>query len=410
MWVKFCAENYEINKPLHKYHDVTEYEYIATQVAFDELCEHYAQQTVLAIDTEFVRTQTLTPLLGLVQIFDGTRLALIDPVAVTDLQGLADLLTNQGIVKVAHSCSEDLEALWHALGVIPAPIFDTQFAAGLLDKGVSIGYANLVEQLFEISLDKGESRTDWMQRPLSTAQLSYAAADVTHLMAIYEALLPLTEAKNITSWVYQEIAQLGIKKSTPVASEYAYLHLKNIWKLNSRSLAAFRMLAKWRLEEARRENKSVNFVLKEDAMYELALKLPLNTQKLFEIKALYSKPARMYKDVILSICNQAKALDTEQCPPKVQRLIEFTGYKGALAALKKEIEEAAQQHDIPVSLLASKKQMNQLLQWCWFDIDELAIQGMRPDMLCSWRRTVLIERVQTLLPILSSRHEIKRSL
>jgi len=399
---------------LHLYSQVLDYTYIETQSDFDALCADYTNDEnpvrVLAIDTEFVRTQTLTPLLGLIQVFDGKSVALIDPVTVTDLSAFAAILTNPNIIKVAHSCSEDLEALWHHLHVIPSPVYDTQFAAGLLDLGVSVGYANLVEQLFDISLDKGESRTDWMQRPLSEAQMTYAAADVTHLMALFEHLYTLTETKNITQWVYQEIAQLGLKKSSPVPAEIAYLMLKNNWKLQHQQLAAFKELAKWRLEEARDKNKSVNFVIKEDAMYEIASKLPDSTHKLYECKQLYSKPARLYGETILNICREAKKLSPHECPPRIQRLIEFSGYKACMQQIKKLVEDEAATANIPVPMLASKKQINQLLKWCWFTQDELEAQGLKPDLLCSWRNALLHDKLQALRSTIANYHEIVRSL
>ena len=395
---------------MHSYKDIDSYIYIDKQDEFNDLCAQYAQARVLAIDTEFVRTQTLTPLLGLIQVFDGKQVALIDPVALDDLNAFAEVLANPDVVKVAHSCSEDLEALWHHLNVIPHPVYDTQFAAGLLELGVSVGYANLVEKLFSIELDKGESRTDWMQRPLSSAQLSYAAADVTHLMAVYEHLVDLTDNRKQTQWVYEEIAYLGQKKASPVSPDFAYFTLKNIWKLNARNLAAFKALAKWRLEEARRQNKSLNFVVKEDAMYEVASKLPQSNAQLFECHFLYSKPARMYGETLLSICREASQLSIEECPPKASRLLDYSGYKGSLQLIKNAVEETATVNNIPVAMLASKKQMNQVLKWVWFDIDEIEAQGLKPDLISGWREALLREKLDQLLPTLASKHEIKRSI
>ncbi len=395
---------------MHPYNRTYQPLYIDTQSKLTELCAHYASQKVLAIDTEFVRTQTLTPLLGLIQVFDGVNVALIDPVALDSLTPFADVLANNKITKVAHSCSEDLEALWHHLEVIPSPIFDTQFASSLLDIGVSIGYANLIELLFEIQIDKGESRTDWIQRPLSSAQCEYAAADVTHLMAIYEVLAPKIEARAMTSWVYQEVEQIALKKSLPLPSELAYLQLKNVWKLNRKSLSAFQKLAQWRLDLARQENKSVNFVIKEVALFEVAMKLPQTSQALFDCHNLYSRQARLYSDELLAICRQSAQLDNADCPAKIQRLIEFSGYKKALALCKDTIDKVALQHEIPVSTLASKKQINQLLKWFWFDFDELAVQGLQPDLISGWRANVLGEHLQDIQTKVAQQHEIKRSL
>ena len=111
------------------------FEYIDTPDALVDYCARIAGADALAIDTEFVRTRTLVPQLGLIQVFDGEHLGLIDPVALTDLSVFKNILTDPSIIKVLHACSEDLDALWFNLEVIPSPLFDSQFAANLLDMG-----------------------------------------------------------------------------------------------------------------------------------------------------------------------------------------------------------------------------------------------------------------------------------
>lgn len=398
---------------MHSYNKSYSYFYVDTQQKLTTLCKSLSQAKVITIDTEFVRTQTLTPLLGLIQVFDKQQLALIDPIALADLSEFAQLLSNSNIIKVAHSCSEDLEALWHHLGVLPTPVFDTQFAAGLLDLGVSIGYANLVEQLFSITVDKGESRTDWTRRPLSKAQCEYACADVTHLMAIYEDISERIESLNKTQWIYDEVALMAIKKSRPVAPEWAYLTFKNNWKLNAKQRFALQQLGKWRLEEARKLNKSVNFVVKEEALLDLAINLPDTTSALFDCKLLYAKQARAYGDIIIEICRNAKTTSEDEHPKKIQRLLEFSGYKKCLAEIKTLVETVAEENDIPVTMLASKKQINQLLKWFWFDFDELSIQQLKPDMLMFWRGALLAKHFSEDNPIgqlIASHHEIMRRI
>lgn len=403
---------------MHPYNHTYQYKYIDTQSQLTELCLHYSKLDVLAIDTEFVRTQTLTPLLGLIQVFDKENVALIDPVAIKDLSAFSAILEDESIIKIAHSCSEDLEALWHHLGVLPAPVFDTQFAAAILGLGTSVGYANLVEQLFTIQVDKGESRTDWIRRPLSEAQCAYASADVTHLMALYEHISDQIEAKNQTAWIFDEIQQLGLKKSTLFPSHLAYFNLKNNWKLRGQQLAALQLLARWRLDLARKENKSVNFVIKEAALFEIASTLPENSQGLFDCHNLYSKQARLYKEPLLTICKTAKAMEKEEFPPRVQRLMEFSGYKTCLAVVKELADKIALEQEIPVAMFASKKQMNQLLQWCWFDFSEIEVQGLKPDLLIGWRGVLMLDYINgsktintaSLTSLLAGHHEIKRSL
>ena len=204
------------------------YKLITDEKALRSVCEKAAEADAVAIDTEFVRTRTLTPLLGLLQMFDGENLVLIDPLAIDDLSPFVELMANPNVVKVLHSCSEDLETFLAAFGMVPAPIFDTQFAASVLDMGPTLGYARLVELMSNVVLDKGESRTDWLARPLREAQLSYAANDVLYLLPVYRQLAEKIAQVGKYEWVTQEIAALAEKKKAQVPLEQAYLHLKNL--------------------------------------------------------------------------------------------------------------------------------------------------------------------------------------
>ncbi len=395
---------------MHKYAELISYDYIDEPSALKGLCDKYRDSKVIAIDTEFVRTQTLLPALGLIQVFDGETLALIDPIAIIDLSPFSDILCDENIIKIAHSCSEDLETLWHHLNIIPKPIYDTQFAANLLGLGQSVGYANLVESLFEISLDKGESRTDWLQRPLTSAQCSYASADVTHLLAIYEQLSIQTDLLSRSDWVYDEISQLAKKKCAVFPSDLAYLNLKNNWKLNGKHLLALQRLAKWRLETARELDKSINFVLQEQALFEIASKLPSSQSELFALKNLYHRQAKTHKAVLMNICKQVNAAEPQEYPKPIQRLIYFEGYKNAISLLKSTLTQIADNAELALGVLASKKQMNQLLKWCWFEFDELEAQGLYPDLLIGWRAKLIACKLPALEKSFSIHHEIKRSL
>ena len=125
--------------------------------------------TPLAIDTEFVRTRTYYPQLGLFQLFDGERLALIDPVAIDDLSCLWQVLQQPGRITVLHAASEDLELIHHESGAMPAHTHDTQLAAAFTGSGLSVGFNAMTQALLEISLDKDQARTNWLARPLTVA-------------------------------------------------------------------------------------------------------------------------------------------------------------------------------------------------------------------------------------------------
>ncbi|HEY0892485.1 MAG TPA: ribonuclease D, partial [Cellvibrio sp.] len=150
-----------------------------------ELCAVWRKQAAIAVDTEFMRSDTFYPIAGLLQIGDGKGCYLIDPLAIKNLAPLRELMLDTAVTKVLHSCSEDLEVFQRWLGVVPAPLFDTQIAAAFAGLGFSLGYSGLVKNLLTIEIPKDETRSDWLQRPLSVAQLNYAALDVAHMLVVY---------------------------------------------------------------------------------------------------------------------------------------------------------------------------------------------------------------------------------
>lgn len=365
------------------------YQLITTDEQLKQVCEAAAQHAAVALDTEFVRTRTLTPQLGLLQLYDGEQLVLIDPLAIDDLQPFVALLENPQVVKVLHSCSEDLETFLNAFDALPAPLFDTQLAASILDLGPTLGYARLVEMLSGTVLDKGESRTDWLARPLSEKQLHYAANDVLYLLPVYEQLNERILCAGKQQWIFDEMARLGRKKAAQMPLQYAYLTVKNNWRLNSEQLTVLQHLAAWRLGTARKKDMALNFVLKETVMWDIAMRMPVSRNALNQVSEIQAPVLRRYGDVLLKLVQDARD-EYENLPATdklrpVTRLMDVPGYKKTLAQLKKVAAEIAHQQHVPLEVVASKKQLNQLLKWVWFDTDETRVQGLKPDLLEGWR-------------------------
>lgn len=363
-----------------------QYTLITDQASLDAFCLQASKVAEIAVDTEFVRTRTLYPRLGLVQIYDGRQLVLIDPIAIDDLSSLADLLTNPDVVKVLHACSEDLETFWHALNVMPSPIFDSQFAASLVGMEPSLGYAKLVELMLGVTVDKGESRTDWIARPLSEEQCVYAANDVLYLYQLYPELKSKVIAQDKLSWVYAEIAQLATKKQTPLPLDCVYLSLKNSWKLSGKSVLILQKLAAWRTQVARQKDMALNFVVREEHLFEIARSQPLSKNALRDIQGINSNEIRIHGDALLAIVAECQDFEAKRYPPKVQRLNDFEDNKTVVAAIRKICAGIAEQNEIPVQLVGSKKQVNQLLKWCWFTKDDTRALGMKPDLISGWRQ------------------------
>ncbi len=381
-----------------------QYEYIQDSETLRQFCLQASKKSALAVDTEFVRTRTLYPQLGLIQLYDGERLLLVDPIADIDLAPLKTLLVDETVVKILHSCSEDLETFQVALGVMPAPLFDTQIALALLNQGNSVGYARMIEARLDIQLDKGESRTDWLARPLSQKQLEYAANDVLYLFDVYTPIRDEIQQARKLDWLYQEVELMKQKKLANLPTEYAYLAVKNNWRLRSRNLAVLQQLAKWRVGMAQDKNLALNFVVKEANLYEVARRLPQKKNDLFAISGMNPHEIRRYGETLLEIVDMALHMPPEHYPKPVERLNDFPVAKSMSKQIRELCEQVAVTEDVPVEMLASRKQIHQLLKWQWFEVDETRLSGLTPDLLTGWRWSLLSDG---LTPIFDS--QIKSS-
>lgn len=367
-----------------------QYSFITDTAGLNDFCAKASQCEALAVDTEFVRTRTLYPQLGLIQLYDGHQLVLVDPLKIDDFSSLIALLTDPQVVKVLHSCSEDLETFWQALNIIPTPIFDSQFAASIVGMGTSLGYAKLVEMMLNVVVDKGESRTDWLARPLSLEQCAYAANDVLYLMQLYPTLKAEVEAQDKLSWVFEEIQALAAKKKSVMPLDDVYLTVTHNWQLSGKFLLVLQRLAAWRMDTARKRDLALNFVVKEKHLVEIARRQPRNKTALFAIPEINHHEVRIHGDAILAIVEACQTEAAERYPSKVERLTDYAAFKKTTAAIKDICSKVATQLAIPIELVGSKKQINQLIAWCWFERDELSVLALLPDLISGWRKAYFL--------------------
>ena len=209
-------------------------EYIASQENLEAFVRRAASSSVLAIDTEFLREKTYYANLCLIQLATDAEVAVVDPFAIEDMKVLAPLLTDSSIVKLFHAGGQDLEILYRELGVLPAPLFDTQVAATLLGHTQQIGYGPLVHSLCGVNLKKSDSFTDWSRRPLSTSQLEYAADDVIYLPKMYRIMVEKLEAKGRLHWLDNDFAAMSDPAHYESDPFERYKRLKRVGQLTRR--------------------------------------------------------------------------------------------------------------------------------------------------------------------------------
>ncbi|NRQ41320.1 ribonuclease D [Rheinheimera sp. YQF-2] len=362
---------------------------ITDNEALAAYCSQAANHTVLAVDTEFIRQSTLYPKLGLIQLFDGQALALVDPLRITDWQPLNCLFADKGIIKLLHSCSEDLEAL-ATIGISQiTPLFDTQLAAELLGWGSSMGYARLVEQLTGEILDKSESRTDWLARPLSDTQLTYAANDVHFLFPLYEKFVAQMSAEQ-QQLLLQEGEQLTRRKEQQLPLEFKYLEIKNSWQLTPRELAVLRELAAWRQRYAMERDLALGLILKDIQLIELAKRRPSTAESLLNIPGMPPRELRRHAKTLVEIIAQAKELPQAHCPQRFYHEQQFAGHKETVAQLTQAIKRAAAEQGIPAEFMSVKRQLNEYLNWCWRIADDDRQLLPLPEYMQGWRQSRLL--------------------
>lgn len=281
---------------------------ITTTEDLAAFCEAAKAEPYVTIDTEFLRERTYWAKLCLVQMAlpgkDGEAV-LIDPLAGgMSLEPLYDLLRHTGTVKVFHAARQDLEIFFVEGKVFPDPLFDTQVAAMVCGFGEQVGYETLVRKIAKAQVDKTSRFTDWSRRPLSTAQMEYALADVTHLRAVYEHLDAQIKRAGREKWVREDLAILTDPATYTVEPDAAWKRVKTR-NSSGRFLAIVRELARFRETYAQAKNVPRSRVYKDDALLELASTKPTDMQALGQSRLLQREGRR--EDIAQGIVAAVKA-------------------------------------------------------------------------------------------------------
>jgi ribonuclease D len=369
--------------------------FIQEQVMLDSVCKDLSHAKVLAIDTEFVRTRTLYPKLGLLQVSDGKQLVLIDPLAVDDLSAFWQLLMDANIVKVLHACSEDLEVFLTAANCRPVNLIDSQIIMSFLGHGLSMGYAAMVKYYLDIELDKSESRTDWTARPLSARQLEYAQADVEYLFQLYPIITKQLSDKGWLEAAQQDTELLIERKFTAIDETQLYRSVKMSWRLSSSQLYRLKTLAIWRFQQAQKKDLPIGFIAKDHTLIAVAQMNPETISAMNRLDGIELFDVRRNGKAMLALLKTIEPDHSDNFPDKIQRLDEYPGYKQIFQQVKSFITKVAKNSDLLPENLASRKQINQYLAW-HFQLNNNAVAKSSVDILLGWRFTLFGEELTEL--------------
>jgi len=364
---------------------ISTYQYIDTPETLLHACETLKQAKVLYVDTEFHREKTYYPQFALLQIGCNEGCFIVDPVQIKDLKPLWDIVLNPNILKVFHAGRQDLEIILEHAGALPLPIFDTQIAAALLGYGQQVGFGNLVQRIAKKALAKGESFSDWLQRPLTEQQLTYAADDVIYLIPIYQALKEELQARKRHDWLDEEQATLTSLDTYKADKHEMFWRVKGANKLKPKHLSALRKLTAWREEEAQKKDIPRRRLISDDALVELAKRDQLNLEIIGRMRGLNPGVIRRFGQTWLELWQKGTTSSEESWPKVAARKQNTTGTDLRLELLDTLLRLKAEETSISSTILSSKGDLAILASWghnCKGDLPDLAcLKGWRYELV-----------------------------
>ena len=339
--------------------------------------DEWLECNVIGIDTEFVRERTWRADLGLIQLSDGHRVWLVDPLKTGTLDPLATLLDKQDIVKILHAPPEDLDVLLFTAGAVPDPLFDTQIACAMVGQPLQMGYHTTVEWLLGITIDKGETRSNWCHRPLRPAQLKYAALDVCLLPIMQRQLLAKLKDLGRESWLEEDCARLLSRARTPADPEQSWKRLNGNGRLDGSSLAVLQALAKWRDQEAEKRNLARGFVIKDNDLLTIANKKPGSLSELTNLNILHPNALQLHGSSLIDIVDQVVRMELSADVPDTLK----PEHRKLMNDMRKLVQLKASELAIDPALLASRRELESLVL--------LPADEPLPERFLGWRKDII---------------------
>ena len=366
--------------------------WVREQDQLDEVIDALATCGRVALDTEFIKRDTYYPRLALVQLNTGDHIYLLDA---PQLQ-LGELWQALSQVDVAiwHACGEDLGIFYLLSGCPPLTnIFDTQIALSYLTGQLQMGYQQALADQLEIHIDKEQSQSDWLQRPLSDEQERYAIDDVRFLPALYLQLEDKLKAQGLFDYVWADcqLYASDLYEAQQVEDDAMYLTMAD-YRYTSEQMAILKAVATWREGLARATNQPRTFVIKKQAVREIITEKPNSMRELAHKTTIHRSMLRLYGEELLKVIRDAKNLSPTEYPSCL-----LPPYRSKNKVLSKAVQQAIDEHakvlGIPANVLMRKKWLGQLYEVIAFDQD----MSNLPQGLKGWRNEWVI---QTLIPVI----------
>jgi ribonuclease D len=367
------------------------FEHILDKQQLADFCRRAAGAEFLAFDTEFVSENRYRPQLCLLQVATPDALAIIDTLAIADIRPFWDLICNNVQTTIAHAAREEFLFCFREMGKRPKNLIDLQILAAFLGYEYPAAYGSLVQQILGKRLNKGETRTDWHLRPLSTKQIQYALQDVEFLQPLYANLWKQLNKLNRNSWYLEEIDtwQSRLEK---IESEPQWQRLSGLAKLRPRELAIVRELFHWRDTVAQNRERSARKVLPDDLLLEIAKRGESPIQRLTAIRGLSQRVNAKLLPEISAVVDAANGLPDSQLPKKISACPSASiGILGQF--LTTSLNLVCHEKKIAPGLIATAQEIRNLAAWKMGQ----PVDDAQPALLSGWRAPLVSELFDDVL-------------
>ncbi|WP_227430801.1 ribonuclease D [Psychrobacter sp. I-STPA6b] len=393
---KYLAESAHIRETLQAseqlpVHWVRSFDDLENCLDVLETCER------IALDTEFIKRDTYYPKLALVQVNTGKEIYLIDAPKL-DLREFWVVLEEMPLM-IWHACGEDL-GIFYLLSDCPAlkNVFDTQIALSYLTGQLQMGYQQALAQELAVAIDKEQSQSDWLARPLTHEQEQYAIDDVRYLLALYDILMVQLRQQNLVDKVEAD-CQLYAQELYEMANiedDATYLAMAD-YRYSSQQLAVLQAVSAWREALARATNQPRTFILRKQAVRDVVIEMPSTMKQLSHKTVMHRNVLRLYGEELLTVIQNAKSLNEAEQPARI-----LPPYRSKDKTITKAVQAAInryeQQTGVPANVLMRKKWLSQLYEVVAFD---LPLEQL-PEGLQGWRQEWV---VNTLIPVIEEHKE-----
>ncbi len=364
------------------------FQFIQQQAELDNVLNLMGQSSIYGLDTEFIKVDTYWPKLGVLQINVNHQIFLLDGTSL-DLSEFWQKIY-QAEQTIFHACSEDVDLIYHyAQKKSLHNVFDTQVGMSFLGHGLQVSYQNALKNMLEIDIDKDQTRSDWLARPLSDEQMQYAANDVLYIMQLASKVKAELDQKGMYQFALEDCKHLSLEIASELPQDKLYTDVGN-YRHSPKQLMQLQQLCVWREYVVKALNQPRSFILKNSSMIDLVEKNPKNNFQLAQIKDIRPSIVREHGKTILDLLRFLP--DPAQWPLRIARPIKHSS-KGVTQSVDELIEQVVQQTQVPKEVLMRKKWLNSVYQHVVFHGDEQDL----PEFLLGWRYEVLTQPLIELL-------------